>query len=38
MRTIIINKVDPIDHVQFELNRINCLAGPQNSGKSTLPR
>ena len=38
MSTLIINKVGPIDRVQFELNRINCFIGPQSSGKSTIAK
>ena len=38
MCTIKIQNLGPIKSVEFELNRINVITGPQCSGKSTIAK
>ena len=38
MARIIIKNVGPINEVEFELNKINVIIGPQSSGKSTIDK
>lgn len=38
MPKFIIDKIGPIEHVDFTLNKVNMLIGPQSSGKSTKLR
>jgi ABC-type lipoprotein export system ATPase subunit len=38
MATIRIKNVGPIKDIDFELNKINILMGPQSSGKSTIAK
>jgi predicted ATPase len=38
MAHIVIRDIGPIVEVEFELNRINVIIGPQSSGKSTIDK
>jgi energy-coupling factor transporter ATP-binding protein EcfA2 len=38
MPKFIIDKIGPIEHVDFTLNKVNMLIGPQSSGKSTIAK
>lgn len=38
MTKIEIKDIGPITHIEFELNKINVLMGPQSSGKSTIAK
>lgn len=38
MSKFIIDKIGPIEHVDFILNKVNVLIGPQSSGKSTIAK
>ena len=38
MAHIVIKNVGPINEVEFDLNKINVLIGPQSSGKSTVDK
>ena len=38
MAHIIIKNVGPINEVEFDLNKINVIIGPQSSGKSTIDK
>ena len=37
-QNLIIDKIGPIEHVDFTLNKVNMLIGPQSSGKSTIAK
>lgn len=38
MAHIIIRNIGPINEVEFDLNKINIIIGPQSSGKSTIDK
>lgn len=38
MERIEINNIGPIKHVNFTLNKVNLIIGPQSSGKSTIAK
>ena len=38
MTRIIIKNIGAITHVDFILNRVNVIMGPQSSGKSTIAK
>lgn len=38
MLHLIINQIGPISFIEFNLNRVNILIGPQSSGKSTIAK
>ncbi len=38
MKKITIHSIGPISKVEFELNKVNVLMGPQSSGKSTIAK
>lgn len=38
MRKIVIENIGPVNEVNFDLNKVNVLMGPQSSGKSTIAK
>jgi ABC-type lipoprotein export system ATPase subunit len=38
MKKVVIQNIGPISNIEFELNKVNILMGPQSSGKSTIAK
>lgn len=38
MQKLVIKNIGAINHIEFEVNRINVFMGPQSSGKSTISK
>ena len=38
MAHFIIKNIGPINHTEFDLNRVNVFIGPQSVGKSTIAK
>ena len=38
MAHLIIQHIGPINHAEFDLNKINVFMGPQSCGKSTIAK